>query len=181
MKGRGLRFGILLLCLSLSAAGIGALAQSGHGGMAMHGAHAVSPTDSLVAAENPAYPVGTPVRVEADHMEGMLGAQGVVSGAFETVIYAVDYTDAETGERVENHKWVIHEEIEGGREAPYAAGDTVILKAGHISSMGGEGAEATIVEVVKGVAYMIDYIPTDGGEEVKDHQWVVESELLPAE
>ncbi|MEA5014366.1 MAG: YdhK family protein [Candidatus Limiplasma sp.] len=178
MRKMGLWLGMLLLCLALASTG--ALAQSAHGGMGSHGVHAVSPTDSFVPAEDPAYPVGTQVRIETDHMEGMLGALGTVSGAFQTVIYAIDYTDVETGESVLNHKWVIHEELQGDREAPYAVGDTVILKAGHISSMGGEGAEATIVEVIKGVAYMVDYMPTDGGEEVVDHQWVVESELRPA-
>ncbi|MGV2448111.1 UNVERIFIED_CONTAM: DUF1541 domain-containing protein, partial [Bacillus sp. ATCC 13368] len=29
--------------------------------------------------------------------------------------------------------------------------------------------------------YMVDFTPTSGGEEVKNHKWVTESELSPAE
>ena len=61
------------------------------------------------------------------------------------------------------------------------ARDQVILLPGHISGMGGEGARAEIVEVMAGVAYMVDFTPTDGSEPIFNHQWVSEEELLPYE
>ena len=40
---------------------------------------------------------------------------------------------------------------------------------------------ATWDEVVAGVAYMVDFTPTDGGEPIINHQWVSQEELLPYE
>ena len=71
--------------------------------------HAVTPTDTFTPAEDPAYPVGTEVIMLADHMPGMAGAAARVSGAFDTVLYAINYTNADTGEEVLWHRWVIHE------------------------------------------------------------------------
>lgn len=143
--------------------------------------HAVTPTDTFTPAEDPAYPVGTEVIMIADHMPGMAGAAARVSGAFDTVLYAINYTNADTGEEVLWHRWVIHEEIQGSGDEPWKVGDQVILLPGHISGMGGEGARAEIVEVVAGVAYMVDFTPTDGGEPIINHQWVSQEELLPYE
>jgi len=44
---------------------------------------------------------------------------------------------------------------------------------------GMEGATATIDSVEKTTVYMVDFTPVTGGEEVKDHKWVTESELSP--
>ncbi|HSK68590.1 MAG TPA: DUF1541 domain-containing protein [Candidatus Limnocylindria bacterium] len=158
-----------LLALALA---VPVIAQEAGGHMAM------SPTDEFTEAADPRFPVGTYVVLNADHMPGMMGAGGVISGAFDTVLYAINFTSAETGERMENHRWVIHEEIEGHREEPYSVGDVVTLMPGHISGMGGEGVQAEIAEVVRGVAYMVDFMPTDGGEEVVNHQWLSEDELF---
>ena len=104
--------------------------------------HAVTPTDTFTPAEDPAYPVGAEVIMLADHMPGMAGAAARVSGAFDTVLYAINYTNADTGEEVLWHRWVIHEEIQGSGDEPWKGGDQVILLPGHISGMGGEGARA---------------------------------------
>ena len=142
---------------------------------------ALTPTEALTPARSPAYPVGMAVKLEADHMPGMEGAPGTISGAYETVLYAVSFTRADTGEEVLWHRWVIQEEIEGFGEAPYQPGDIVTLLSGHISAMGGEGAQAEIVEVMPGVAYMVDYVPTDGSAPVQNHQWLSEEEIHPYE
>ncbi|HLR51893.1 MAG TPA: YdhK family protein, partial [Candidatus Avamphibacillus sp.] len=42
---------------------------------------------------------------------------------------------------------------------------------------GMEGATAEIESSEKTTVYMIDYTPTTGGEEVKNHKWVTDSEL----
>lgn len=165
----------LLLAAVILIWGLPALA---HEGMDHH---AVTPTDTFASAEDPAYPVGTEVILLADHMPGMAGAVARISGAFDTVLYAVNYTNADTGEEILWHRWVIQEEIEGSSDEPYQVGDQVVLLPGHISGMGGEGVQAEIVEVVAGVAYMVDFTPTDGTEPVQNHQWVSEEELMPYE
>lgn len=139
---------------------------------------AMTPTENLPVAADPAYPPDTGLILLHDHMPGMKGAAARVSGAFDTVLYAIDYTRSDTGEKVENHRWVIHEEIQGNSEKPYVVGDKVTLLPGHISSMGGEGVLAEISEVLPGVAYMVDFLPTDGSEPVLNHQWMSEDELL---
>jgi hypothetical protein len=93
----------------------------------------MTPVEDLTVAEDPMYPVGAEVVIIADHMPGMMGAKGVVSGAFDTTLYAVDYTTAD-GKDVINHRWVISEEIEGSEGMTFAVGDTVTLGRGHMES-----------------------------------------------
>ncbi len=143
--------------------------DSGHG--------STTDTDKLKAATTATYPVGTKVILKTDHMDGMSDAKGTVSGVYDTTVYAVDYTDADTGKEVKNHKWVIQEELKDSEGKTYNVGDEVSLNTGHMSGMGGEGQKATITEVVNGPVYMVDYTPTTGGSLVKNHQWVIESEL----
>ncbi len=135
------------------------------------------PSD-LKVATNPTYPVGTKVLITATHMSGMEGATGTVVGAYSTTVYAVNYTPTTGGAEVKDHKWVIQQEIKGYGSTDYAVGDHVTLTADHMAGM--DGASATIAEVTHETVYMIDYTPTTGGAEVKNHKWVVESELEPA-
>ncbi|WP_010238261.1 YdhK family protein [Clostridium arbusti] len=136
--------------------------------------------DNLTKEKNAAYTVGTSVIINTDHMKGMKGAKGTVSGVYKTTVYAIDYTPSDGGTEVKNHRWVIKEELEDSSSENYAVGDELTLKSGHMSGMGGKGVKAKIVQVVEGPAYMVDYKPTDGSKEVKNHQWVIESELQPA-
>ncbi len=155
-----------------------AAVKSDHGGM---GDHAMTAVEDFTAATKALYPVGTEVVIDTDHMPGMQGAKGVVSGAFDTTLYAVDYTDAD-GAAIKDHRWVVSEEIEGGVDRGFAAGDSVTLKsAGHMESLGGAGLAAVVVRVVDGPAYMVDYDPTDGTARVENHQWVAEFELKSAD
>ncbi|MBM7694089.1 hypothetical protein JOC77_003533 [Peribacillus deserti] len=131
--------------------------------------------EGLKEAVNPAYEAGTKATVKSDHMEGMNGAEATISGAFDTTVYAISYTPATGGERVTNHKWVIHEEIKNARDKPYKSGEEVTLKADHMKGM--KGAKAKIDSAQQTTVYMIDFTPTTGGEKVKNHKWVTESEL----
>lgn len=131
----------------------------------------------LKAATNPTYPVGSQAVIQADHMKGMKGATATIVGAYDTNVYSVSYTPTTGGERVENHKWVIHEEIEDAGEQPFKPGDQVVLLANHMKGM--EGAEAVIDSVEHTTVYMVDYIDTVSGKEVKNHKWVTEAELSP--
>ena len=133
--------------------------------------------EGLQEAENPTYPVGDTVTIQTDHMAGMEGATGTIVGAFDTVAYEVTYEPTNGDSIVENHKWVLKEEIPEARnqEEPLSEGTEVTLEASHMEGM--EGATATIDSAEETTVYMLDYQPTDGGEMVKNHKWVTEDEL----
>ena len=131
--------------------------------------------EGLKEAENPTYNVGETATITDGHMEGMEGAEATIVGAFDTVAYEVSYDPTNGGPREENHKWVIHEEIADAGEEPFEPGDEVTLEANHMEGM--EGATATIDDAKSTTVYMIDYQPTTGGEEVKNHKWITDSEL----
>lgn len=135
--------------------------------------------EGLQEKVNPKYPKGSKVIIEADHMEGMKGAEATISGAFDTTAYVISYTPTTGGEKVTNHKWVIQEEIEGVETNPIEPGTEVTLNADHMEGM--DGAKATIESAKKTTVYMVDFTPTTGGEEVKNHKWLTEDELSPTE
>ncbi|RTR28152.1 DUF1541 domain-containing protein [Robertmurraya yapensis] len=135
--------------------------------------------EGLKTEENPTYPVGSKAIIQSDHMEGMKGAEATIVGAFDTTAYAVSYTPTTGGERVTNHKWVIHEELINAGEAPLAPGTEVKTDAAHMQGM--KDATVVIDSAEETTVYMVDFTPTIGGEEVKNHKWVTESELSPAE
>lgn len=135
--------------------------------------------EGLQAAENPTYEVGSKVIIKDGHMEGMKGAEATIVGAYETTAYAISYTPTTGGERVENHKWVIHEEIPDAGEKPLEPGAEVTITAAHMTGMDGVTAEIDSAEQT--TVYMIDFTPTTGGEKVTNHKWVTESELSPVE
>lgn len=117
--------------------------------------------------------------IQTNHMEGMEGATGTVVGAFDTVAYEVTYKPTDGDSIVENHKWVLKEEIPEARnqEEPLSEGTEVTLEASHMEGM--EGVTATIDSAEETTVYMLDFQPTDGGEMVKNHKWVTEDELSP--
>ncbi|MGM0875720.1 MAG: YdhK family protein [Bacillota bacterium] len=131
--------------------------------------------EGLKEAENPTYEVGSKAIIETGHMEGMKGAEATIVGAYDTTAYAISYTPTNGGERVENHKWVIHEEIPDAGKEPLEPGTEVTIDASHMTGM--DGATAEIDSAEQTTVYMIDFTPTTGGEEVKNHKWVTESEL----
>ncbi|WP_090397046.1 YdhK family protein [Natribacillus halophilus] len=131
--------------------------------------------DDLEEEENPSFEEGSQATVEGGHMEEMEGAEATIVGAYNTTAYIVSYTPTNGGERVENHEWVVHEEIEDVGEETLEPGTEVTLDADHMDGM--EGATAEIDEAEETTVYMIDYTPTTGGEEVENHKWVTEDEL----
>lgn len=134
--------------------------------------------EGLKEAENPKYEVGSKAIITHGHMEGMEGAEATIVGAYDTAVYTISYTPTTGGERVENHKWVVHQELADAGEEPFAEGDEVRVNASHMEGM--EGATAEIDSVQEMTVYMVDFTTTDG-EEVKNHMWVTENELSPAE
>lgn len=67
------------------------------------------------------------------------------------------------------------EGIEQAAAPTYPVDTTATLTADHMPGM--EGAEATISGAFDTTAYSVSYTPTDGGEPVIDHKWVVHEEL----
>lgn len=57
----------------------------------------------------------------------------------------------------------------------FHVGQKVTLKAKHMEGM--YNAKATVAGVYKTNLYEIDFMPTNGGKMVKNHKWVVSSEL----
>ncbi len=133
--------------------------------------------DGLEEAANPMYEVGSQAIIETDHMDGMMGAEAKISGAYDTTAYAVSYTPEGGGDPVQNHKWVIHEELENAPDAPFNAGDEVVLDADHMKGM--DGAKATIDSAEQTTVYMVDF-DMENGERIANHKWVTEDELSPA-
>ncbi|TLS49984.1 DUF1541 domain-containing protein [Paenibacillus antri] len=144
-----------------------------HGEMNHSGSGEVPP--GLKEAENPTFKVGSEAVLQTDHMPGMKGATATIVGAYDTVAYVVSYTPTTGGERVTNHKWVIHQEIKDAGDKPLQSGAQVTLQADHMPGM--MGATAEIVSGDQMTVYMVDYTPTTGGEKVTNHQWVTETEL----
>ncbi|GAA1376228.1 YdhK family protein [Peribacillus frigoritolerans] len=129
----------------------------------------------LKEAMNPKFKVGSKAIINSDHMEGMEGAEATIVSAFDTTIYTISYTPTTGREKVINHKWIIHEEIQDTTDKPYKPGDEVIVEADHMRGM--KDAKAVIDSVQQTTVYMVDYTSTTGGEQVKNHKWVTESEL----
>ncbi len=123
----------------------------------------------------PTYKVGDSAKILTDHMEGMKDAKATIVGAFDTTAYVISYNPTNGDPRVENHKWVIHEEIKDSGTEPLKVGDEVTIEASHMEGM--KGATATIEDAEATTVYMVDYEPTTGGEKVKNHKWVTDSEL----
>jgi len=136
-----------------------------------------APPAGIQEAADPTYPVGTEVTLTADHMPGMNGATATISGAFDTTAYSVSYTPTNGDEPVTNHRWVVHEELVDPGEAPLADGTEVTMTAEHMPGM--KDAQATIDYSTQETVYMVDI---DNEEmTMKNHKWVTESEVEPAE
>ncbi|MBM7620891.1 hypothetical protein JOC95_002746 [Bacillus tianshenii] len=148
-----------------------------HSGMDMSGSGEVP--KGLEEAENPAFPVGTKAIITEAHMPGMEGAEATIVGAYETTVYTISYDPTDGGERVEDHKWIIHEEIADRQGEPYEAGAEVKVEAEHMEGM--EGATAVIDSAEQTTVYMVDFTLKDSGKEVTNHKWVTEEELSSTE
>ncbi|GGF29999.1 hypothetical protein GCM10010954_31430 [Halobacillus andaensis] len=135
--------------------------------------------DDLEEAEEPTFEEGDQATITASHMEGMEGAEATIVGAYDTTAYVISYDPTNGGDRVENHKWIIHEEIEEAGDEPFESGDEVTIEASHMEGM--EGATGEIESAEETTAYMVDFTTTESEEEVTNHKWVTESELEETE
>jgi hypothetical protein len=147
--------------------------ESSHAGMHHSGSGEVP--DGLQTAEKPNFEPGSHALIQADHMEGMDGAEATIVGAYDTTAYTITYTPTTGGEPVKEHEWVIKEEVQAGAGESVEPGTKVTVKADHMEGM--DGAEAVIDSAEQTTVYMVDYTPTTGGEKVTNHQWLTENEL----
>jgi hypothetical protein len=134
--------------------------------------------EGLQEANDPTYKVGSKAIITDDHMPGMDGAEATIVGAYDTVVYSLSYDPTNGGDRVEKHKWVIHEELLDAGDKPLQPGDEATINTDHMEGM--KGAKAVIDSAEEMTVYMVDFTPTDGSEKVTNHQWVTEDELAPA-
>ncbi|QDQ01144.1 DUF1541 domain-containing protein [Lysinibacillus fusiformis] len=134
---------------------------------------------TLKNADNPMYPVGSTAVIINGHMEGMKGAEATIVGAYDTTAYMISYEPTTGGKRVENHKWVIHEELLNPGSEPLTSGTEVKTDASHMEGM--VNATVRIDEALQTTVYMIDYVSTTNGDVVTNHKWVTEDELTKNE
>jgi len=73
---------------------------------------------------------------------------------------------------------VVPADIEPAMDPTYQPGEEVVITEGHMPGM--MGALAEIVGAFDTYAYSVTYYPTDGGEPVYDHKWVVQEEIQDA-
>lgn len=133
--------------------------------------------NGLKEASNPKFKVGDKVKINAAHNDSMEGSEGTIVGAYESTVFSISY-DPTTGDHPEeNVKWFVMEEVQGLGESKLDVGSEVIIEVGRKEGM--QGAKGTIDTVEKTNVYMVDYVDTEG-QEVRNYQWLKESELSPA-
>lgn len=69
-------------------------------------------------------------------------------------------------------------DLETATSPTYPVGTKVTITATHMDGM--EGATGTVVGAYTTTVYAVDYTPTTGGAEVKDHKWVIQQEIKDA-
>ncbi|KHL97146.1 hypothetical protein QW71_03040 [Paenibacillus sp. IHB B 3415] len=141
----------------------------------MHHSSSGELPNGIKEALNPKFKIGSTATMKTDHMEGMNGAKATIVGAFDTTVYIISYTPTTGGEKVSKHKWIVHEEIKDAGTRPYQSGNEVVVDTDHMEGM--LGAKAVIDSAEQSTVYMVDFISTTDGEQVKNHKWVTEGEL----
>lgn len=139
-----------------------------------HNDESKAPEDMTETAQGK-FEKGDKVTITEGHMPGMKGAEATVKGAYKTHAYVVSYKPTNGDKKVNNHKWVVNEEIKEAPEHGFSAGDTVKLEADHMPGM--KGATADVDDVKETTVYMVDYKSTDDGKTVKNHKWMTDDEL----
>ena len=139
-----------------------------------HNDESKAPED-MTATTKGKFEQGDKVTITAGHMPGMKGAEATVKGAYKTHAYVVSYKPTNGDKKVNNHKWVVNEEIKEAPEHGFSAGDTVKIEADHMPGM--KGATADVDDVKETTVYMVDYKSTDDGKTVKNHKWMTDDEL----
>ena len=139
-----------------------------------HNDESKAPED-MTSTDQGKFKPGDKVTITAGHMPGMKDAEATVKDAYKTYAYVVTYKPTNEDKKVNNHKWVVNEEIKDAPKNGFNKDDTVKLEADHMPGM--KGATADIDDVKETPVYMVDYKPKDNGKTVKNHKWLTENEL----
>lgn len=105
-------------------------------------------------------------------------AAETTTGADQTTTDSTDHGEGHGDDSAHNHPADGGPPPAGIAEADnptYPVGTEVTLTADHMPGM--DGAPATISGAFDTTAYSVSYTPTDGGDPVTDHRWVVHEEL----
>lgn len=133
--------------------------------------------EDMTSTKKGKFKPGDKVTITTAHMPGMKSAEATVKGAYKTHAYVVSYKPTNGDEKINNHKWVVNEEIKDAPEKGFEKGATVKLEANHMDGM--KGAQAKIDDVKNTTVYMLDYKSTKNNKMVKNHKWMIGDELKP--
>ncbi|WP_087973247.1 YdhK family protein [Oceanobacillus rekensis] len=75
----------------------------------------------------------------------------------------------------------VPDNLEEAENPTYEVGSNAIITAEHMNMEAMSGAEATIVGAYDTTAYEVSYTPTNGGETVENHKWVIHEEFENSE
>ena len=130
------------------------------------------------AVENPTYAIGSKAISKATHMGGMMeNVEVTIVAAYHTTAYETTFTMPD-GTKMENHRWIVHEEFINPASEPIAPGTEIKTTADHMEGM--KNSIQTIDSSVETTVYIVDFVTADG-HEVKNHKWISEEELEPVE
>lgn len=140
--------------------------------MEMEHNHRENKPTNMITASDPKFPIGSQATITSDHMDNMHGAKATIKGAYATTLYQITFTPKDMDEVMENHRWVVKEEIQSDNDH-IETGELVTLLADHMAGMENQVARITAIWS----AYMVDFTPTDGSEAYINHKWLAEDEL----
>jgi len=72
----------------------------------------------------------------------------------------------------------VPEGLQESKNPKYKVGSQVVINASHMKGM--KGAEATVTGAYDTTAYVVSYTPTNGGQRVDHHKWVIQEEIKDA-
>ncbi|NGP45695.1 DUF1541 domain-containing protein [Bacillaceae bacterium SIJ1] len=73
----------------------------------------------------------------------------------------------------------VPDDLQEADSPTFPVGSQAVIEASHMEGM--NGAEATISGAFNTTVYTVTYTPTDGGEPVKNHKWVIHEEIKNAQ
>ncbi|RFA34509.1 hypothetical protein CAI16_11415 [Virgibacillus dokdonensis] len=86
-----------------------------------------------------------------------------------------DSNDAEDKDMEHSSSGEVPDGLKEAENPKFPVDSKAIIEASHMEGM--KGAEATIKGAYDTTVYSVTYTPTDGGEKVKNHKWVIQEEL----
>lgn len=102
---------------------------------------------------------------------------GACASANEENSENAEHTEEHTDHGKMNHSssGEVPEELAVAENPTYPVESQAVMHANHMEGM--DGAVATIAGAFETTVYTVSYTPTNGGEAVKDHKWVIHEEI----